>query len=162
VLTEAARIVRFWQAVETFNARPLPKPDIRENITDVRGDEPLPWEEGSRFAARAPAAGTVWRHQVFGGLFELATVRAVLAGLYGGDDIDGETGVAGGDALPGSMRGQSALFACTVDAAGALIGRPAISECAWALGRAAADGGNPAAWLTSSPPGTATMPRPAC
>jgi hypothetical protein len=156
VLTDAARIVRFWQAVETFNPRPLPRPDFRENIIDVGSDDPLPWEKGSRFAARRPAAGSVWRHQVFGGLFELATVRAVLAGLYGGDDVDGEAGGAGGDALPGTAQGQSALFACTVDAAGALIGRPAISECAWALGRAAANGGDPAAWLTSSPPGRAT------
>jgi hypothetical protein len=152
VLTDTARIVRFWQAVETFNPRPLPKPDFRENITDVRGDDPLPWEEGSRFATRRPQAGTVWRHQVFGGLFELATVRATLAGLYGGDDADGEAG-AGSEAS--SLREQSALFACTVDAHGALIGRSAVSECAWALGRAVADGGDPAAWLTASPPGTA-------
>jgi hypothetical protein len=153
VLTDTARIVRFWQAVETFNPRPLPKPDFRENITDVRGEDPLPWEEGSRFAGRRPPVGMVWRHQVFGGLFELATVRAALAGLYGGDDADGESGV-GGDLF--SLREQSALFACTVDANGALIGRAAVSECAWALGRAVADGGDPAAWLTASPPGTAT------
>jgi hypothetical protein len=153
MLTDTARIVRFWQAVETFNPRPLPKPDFRENITDVRGDDPLPWEEGSRFAGRQPAAGTVWRHQVFGGLFELATVRAALAGLYGGDDADGEAGGAGGDAP--SIRGQSALFSCTVDAKGSPVGQSAVSECAWALGRAVADGGDPAAWLTASPPGTA-------
>ena len=156
MLTDGARIVRFWQAVETFNPRPLPKPDFRENITDVGSGDPLPWEEGSRFGARKPAVGTVWRHQVFGGLFELATLRAVLAGLYGGDDADGEPGGAGGDAVPGATQGQSALFACTVDASGALIGQTTISECAWALGRAAANGGAPAAWLTSSPPGKAT------
>ncbi|HXC83675.1 MAG TPA: hypothetical protein VNV62_17640 [Trebonia sp.] len=152
MLIDTARIVRFWQAVETFNPRPLPTPDFRENITDVRGEDPLPWEEGSRFAGRQPSAGLVWRHQVFGGLFELATVRAALVGLYGGDDADGEAG-GGGDAS--SLREQSALFACTVDAHGALIGRSAVSECAWALGRAVADGGDPAAWLTASPPGTA-------
>ena len=152
MLTDTARIVRFWQAVETFNPRPLPKPDFRENITDVRGEDPLPWEEGSRFAGRPPSAGLVWRHQVFGGLFELATVRAALVGLYGGDDADGEAGF-GGDAS--SLREQSALFACTVDAHGALIGRSAVSECAWALGRAVAYGGDPAAWLTAAPPGTA-------
>jgi hypothetical protein len=151
MLTDTTRIVRFWQALETFNPRPLPRPDFRENITDIRGDDPLPWEEGSRFAARAPAAGTVWRHQVFGGLFELATVRAALAGLYGGDEADGEAAGVGDVPFPG----QSALFACTVDARGVLIGQSAVSECAWALGRAVAYGGDPAAWLTASPPGTA-------
>ena len=32
MLTDAARIVRFWQAVETFNPRPLPRPDFREKF----------------------------------------------------------------------------------------------------------------------------------
>lgn len=147
MLIDAARIVRFWQAVETFNPRPLPKPDLRENVTDVRGEDPLPWEAGSRFATRRPPAGSQWRHQVFGGLFELTAVGIALAGLYGADDPDGDSGNPGGDSLYGSVRGHSALFACTVDAEGVLVGPIAVSPCAWALGRAAADGGDPGSWL---------------
>ena len=148
MLTDAARIVRFWQAVETVNPRPLPRPDFRENVTDVRGEDLLPWEAGSRFAARQPTVGQVWRHQVFGGLFELTALRAALAGLYGGADPNGEPG-GSPDALSGAAQGQSALFACTVDEAGVLIGRAEVSGCASALGRAAVAGGDPAAWLSA-------------
>jgi len=165
VLTDAARIVRFWQAVETVNPRPLPKPDFRENVTDVRGGDLLPWEAGSRFAARPPAAGKVWRHQVFGGLFELAALRAALAGLYGGDDPAGEgagpAGAPAGDTMSGAAQGQSALFACTVDEAGVPIGPAEVSECARALGRAAVAGGDPSApgaWLAVLEPGAADDP----
>jgi hypothetical protein len=142
--------------VETFNPRPLPKPDFRDNITDVRSGDPLPWEDDSRFAARRPEPGKVWRHQVFGGLFELTAVRVALAGIYGGDGPNSEAAPAlsaADDALSGCAQGQSALFACTVDADGVLIGQLAVSECAWALGRAAADAGDPAGWLSASAPG---------
>jgi len=155
VLTDAARIVRFWQAVETFNPRPLPKPDLRENVSDVRSGDPLPWEPGSRLAGRPPAAGAVWRHQVFGGLFELTAVRTALGRLYGdeGPGGDGPGGNPGADYASGSALGQSALFACTVDADGVLIGEASVSQCAWTLGMAAATGGDPGAWLTGCTPG---------
>ena len=149
--TNASRIVRFWQAVETFNPRPLPGPDFRENVADVRGSDPLPWEAGWRLAARQPGgrgrdrdAGHVWRHQVFGGLFELSAVRRALAGLYGDDDPGGESGWP-------AAQGQSALFALVVDADGVLVAEPELSECAWAIGRAASAGGNPGAWLDGRP-----------
>lgn len=154
MLTDAARIVRFWQAVETFNPQPLPRPDFRENVTDVRGADRLPWEAGSRLAARAPAPGKVWRHQVFAGLFEIAAVRAGLARLYGDDDPAGDSAVV----LPGTALGQSALFACTVDADGVLIGETAVSACARALGRAATTDGDPPPWLTWPAPGAPGMP----
>ncbi len=154
MLTDAARIVRFWQAVEAFNPRPLPRPDLRENVTDVRSGDPLPWESGSRLAGRGQAAGTVWRHEVFGGVFELSAVRMALGRLYGEDYPAGENGGGTGADFPsGSPLGQSALFTCTVDADGVLIGEAAASECAWALGRAAAADGDPATWLTGFQPG---------
>ncbi len=156
MLTDAARIIRFWQAVETFNPRPLPGPDLRENVTDVRSADPLPWERGSRLTGREPAAGTVWRHQVFGGLFELTAVRAVLGRVYG-DDPSGELG-GNPDFLAGSVQGQSALFRCTVDADGVLIEEAAVSGCAWALGRAAAGDGDPGAWLTGFAQGAHRAP----
>lgn len=135
---DVARIVRFWQAVEAFSPRPLPQPDVRELVTDVRPGEPMPWEPGSRLATRQPAPGRQWRHQVFGGIFELRRVKDALVTLYG-DDPAGEP-----------ARGESALFACTAGANGALVGEAVYSECAWALGRAMAGGGDPGAWLSRS------------
>jgi hypothetical protein len=134
-----ARIVRFWQAAETFNPRPLPQPDVREHVTDVRPGEPMPWEPGSRLAARPPTPGKRWRHQVFGGIFELRRVRDALVALYGDDDP-----------LRDPAGGESALFACTVGADGALAAEAVYSECAWALGRALAGDGDPGVWLSRS------------
>jgi hypothetical protein len=136
---DVARIVRFWQAAETFNPRPLPQPDIREHVTDVHPGEPMPWEPGSWLAGRPPTPGKRWRHQVFGGIFELRRVRDALVALYGDDDPG--RGPAGGE---------SALFACTVGTDGALASEAVYSECAWALGRALAGGGDPGAWLSRS------------
>jgi hypothetical protein len=62
------------------------------------------------------------------------------------------------DALPlpsrDTLAGQSALFACTVDASGALSGEIAVSECAWAVGQVAlgdqaAGGGDPGSWVSA-------------
>ncbi|HLH82540.1 MAG TPA: hypothetical protein VKV38_04705 [Trebonia sp.] len=146
---DVARIVRFWQAAETFNPRPLPQPDVREHVADVRPGEPMPWEPGSRLAARPPAPGKQWRHQVFGGIFQLCRVREALVALYGDDD-PGHGDPGHGDPGHGPARGESALFACTVGADGTLAAEPAYSGCAWALGRAAAGGGDPGAWLSRS------------
>lgn len=124
------QILRSWRAAEMFAPRPLPGPDVRENVIDVAEGNPLPWEPGGRLAGRAAGPGRTWRHQVFGGLFALSRVHRSLAG-------------------------QSALFCCTVGESGMLITGPAISECAWAAGQSAlgdeaAGGGDPAAWLTAS------------
>jgi hypothetical protein len=136
---EAARVVRFWQAVEMFSPQSLPRPDIREDVVDLRRGEPMPWEPGSRTLPSKP--GKVWRHQVFGGVYELRLIRDTLVDLYDEDDKDG------GQREP--ARGQSALFACTVDADGMLIEESAVlSACAWAVGRAVARNGSSAAWLT--------------
>lgn len=154
MLTDAARIVQFWRAVETFDPQPLPKPDLRENVADIRTGDPLPWEPGSRLDGRQLPAGMVWRHQVFGGLFELTAVRAALARLYGDDNPIGEHAATAADSASGAGTAQSALFTCTVDANGAAIGETAVSECAWALGRAAAGNGDPDSWLTGFTPTT--------
>jgi hypothetical protein len=114
-----------------FSPRPLPRPDIRENIVDTSPGDPLPWEPGGRLAAREPPPGKVWRHVVFGGLFALADIH--------GDARDG----------------QSALFTCAICQHGTLISDPAVSECAWALGQVdrgheAVGDRDPATWLTGS------------
>lgn len=126
---ERVQVLEFWRAVEIFSARPLPRPDARFRITDVTAGRPMPWEPGSQFGA-PPPAGKAWRHEVFGGIFDLNGVRDVLTGLYGPD-------ADGGQREPGG--GQSALFACTVDGDGVLVPHTAVlSSCAWAVGRALA------------------------
>src|ERR1700761_7366389 len=124
---ERVTVVEFWRAVEIFSPQPLPRPDTRLRVTDVDPGEPVPWEPGSRHYAPAPP-GKEWRHEVFGGVYELSQVRDTLAGLYGPD-------ADGGQREPAS--GQSALCAFTVDGNGVLVpGTAVLSSCAWALGRA--------------------------
>ncbi len=69
-------------------------------------------------------SGKVWRHEVFGGVYDLSKIRDVLVNKYGQDDPEAPT------------RGQSALFACTVDADGYFVQESAVlSACAWAIGQ---------------------------
>jgi hypothetical protein len=133
MLRDAEQIVRFWQAVEIFSPEPLPGANVRENVTDVRAGDPMPWEAGARLAERPPAAGKVWRHQVFCGLFDLSRVRDALRIAYGDD----QPGPARFDA---PVRGQSALFACTVTADAVLVGDTVVSPCARAIGQVATAG----------------------
>jgi hypothetical protein len=126
---ERVRVVEFWRAVEIFSPQPLPRPDARFRVADAGPGEPMPWEPGSRHDA-PPAPGKAWRHEVFGGVYELSRVRDTLTGLYGPDADGGQREPAGG---------QSALFACTVDGDGVLVrGTAVLSSCAWAVGRALA------------------------
>ena len=127
MLRDAEQIVRFWQAVEIFSPQPLPAANVRENVTDVPPGGPMPWEIGGRLAERQPAAGKVWRHQVFGGVFDLSRIRDALL-IACGDEHEG------GDLAGTTGRGQSALFACTVGADGVLAGDVVISSCARTVG----------------------------
>jgi hypothetical protein len=43
----AARVVRFWLAVEMFTPQRLQNGDAFENVVDVQPGEPLLWEAGS-------------------------------------------------------------------------------------------------------------------
>ena len=131
---ERVRVLEFWRAVEIFSAQPLPRPDARFRITDIAAGTLMPWEAGSRLGA-PPPAGKAWRHEVFGGLFELSRVRDILADLYGPD-------TDGGQREPGG--GQSALFTCTVAGDGIVVPHTAVlSSCAWAVGRVLAVPGTP-------------------
>jgi hypothetical protein len=47
-VADAARVVRFWQAVEIFSPQPLPKRDAGQRVADFQPGEPMPWEPGSR------------------------------------------------------------------------------------------------------------------
>lgn len=119
---DPARIVRFWHAVEMFSPQQLPKTDAKDNVADFRPSDPMPWEPAGKLDP--PRSGKVWRHEVFGGVYDLSKIRDVLVEKYGQDDPEAPT------------RGQSALFACTVDADGYLLEDSAVlSACAWAIGR---------------------------
>ncbi len=50
---DAARIVRFWHAVEMFSPQKLPDPDVRVHVADVHPGEPMPWEPGSRLNSQS-------------------------------------------------------------------------------------------------------------
>jgi hypothetical protein len=124
---ERVRVVEFWRAVEVFSPQPLPRLDTRLRVTAAGAGDPMPWEPASRHCT-SPPPGKEWRHEVFGGVFELRRVRDTLTGLYG-PDADGGQGEPTG--------GESALFACTVRGDGALIpGTAVLSSCGWAVGRA--------------------------
>jgi hypothetical protein len=102
-----------------FSPQALPKPDPRNHIVDVYPGEPMPWEQPVK-----PAPGKIWRHEVFGGVYELSRVRDVLVTHFGQDDPEA------------AVRGQSALFGCTIDADGFLVEESAVlSACAWAIGQ---------------------------
>ena len=119
---DPARIAQFWQAVEIFSPQSLPKLDPKNNTVDLQRRSRTPWEQRSH---RQEKAGYAWRHEVYGGLYELSRVRDVLVSRYG-QDRDEEP----------PPKGQSALFACTIDEDGFLVpDSMVVSACAWGAGR---------------------------
>jgi hypothetical protein len=119
---DPAQIVRFWHAVEMFSPQQLPRTDARNHVADLRPGDPMPWEPDGRLPQAKP--GKVWRHEVFGGVYDLSKIRDVLVKEYGQDDPEAPA------------RGQSALFACTVDADGYLVEESAVlAACTWAIGQ---------------------------
>jgi hypothetical protein len=118
-----AQIVRFWHAIEMFSPQALPGVDARNHVIDFRPGDPMPWEPTGKLSKAKP--GKVWRHEVFVGVYDLSKVRDVLVRKYGEDDPEA-----------GSVRGQSALFACTVDTDGYFFEESGVvSACAWAIGQ---------------------------
>lgn len=123
VSDDPVRIAQFWQAVEIFSPQTLPKLDPRQPTVDIRNQAPMPWEAGGRLPK--PKDKHVWRHQVYGGLYDLSGVRdALVEGLGTEQDEDPRP------------KGKSALFACMVDEKGFLVsGTMVVSACAWGVGR---------------------------
>jgi hypothetical protein len=125
--TELERVALYWRAIELLSPQRLPRVAARAHVDDFFPGEPMPWEAGSRVAAVSLAPGQVWRHEVYGGVFDVQRVADVLVREFGDDGP-----VSQRDPVPG----QSALFACTVDADGLLVDQSAVlSSCAWAAGR---------------------------
>lgn len=120
---DPVRIAQFWQAVEIFSPQSLPRVDQQNHTVELQHRDPVPWGPGSRLPA--PKRGYVWRHEVYGGLYDLSRVRDVLVSRYG-QDRDEEP----------PPKGKSALFACTVDDRGFLLpDSMVVSSCAWGAGR---------------------------
>jgi hypothetical protein len=80
---DPVRIAQFWQAVEIFSPQSLPKIDQTNHVVDLQGNDRAPWEQHSHLGDVKP--GHAWRHEVYGGLYELSRVRDVLVAMYGQD-----------------------------------------------------------------------------
>ncbi|GHF90472.1 MULTISPECIES: DEAD/DEAH box helicase [Amycolatopsis] len=139
-----ARTVEFWRAVETLSPATVPKLDRRggpgadQLVFDLGPREQTPWSEGHPLTARPLRASLTWQFTVYGGLYELTSIRDTLARAFGDDTTPPD----------GRSTGQAALFAFTVDADGFLVeGSGALSACAWALGRLSENGPDGTGWL---------------
>ncbi|MDQ2874368.1 MAG: hypothetical protein M3Y33_06010, partial [Actinomycetota bacterium] len=120
---DPVRIAQFWQAVEIFSPQSLPRLDQKNHTVDLQRRDRVPWEQRSRLPEAK--AGYAWRHEVYGGLYELSRVRDVLVSRYGQDREE----------QPPPKR-KSALFACTVNENGFLVpDSMVVSACAWGAGR---------------------------
>lgn len=80
---DPVRIAQFWQAVEIFSPQSLPTIDPKNHTVDLQRRDRVPWDQHSRLPEEEP--GCVWRHEVYGGLYELRRVRDVLVARYGQD-----------------------------------------------------------------------------
>ncbi len=157
-LRDMTNTLAYWHAVEMFDPQAIPKipaaDQVRqrrrgtkcvESVTVRPGQPvpPLPWQPGHPRYAEQPERGTygsVWRHTVYGGIFEFGTVRETLAAKLGyieGEDFGGRL-----------KKGNSALFAFVVDERGHLLPRTTVfSSCAWATGRLHRPGPGALGWL---------------
>src|ERR1700722_4609375 len=120
---DSVQIAQFWQAVEIFSPQSLPKLDPSNHTVDLQRHDRVPWEQPSPL--EEAKAGYAWRHEVYGGLYELSRVRDVLVSRYD-QDRDEEP----------PPKGKSALFACTINEDGFLVpDSMVVSACAWGAGR---------------------------
>ncbi|MGW1178797.1 DEAD/DEAH box helicase [Kitasatospora sp. NPDC002543] len=105
----------------------------------------LPWApEHPETAARRAPRGMVWRHEVYGGVFDLELLRrAMIAVLPKGTDPD--PGVPDEELV---LSGKSAMFALVLDEHGRPVeDTSVVSACAWATGRLFDPGPSAVGWL---------------
>ncbi|WP_157531565.1 DEAD/DEAH box helicase [Kitasatospora sp. Root107] len=152
-------LLECWRAIELFSPPTIPKASraraaragaATEQVCDLtpaagRSRPLLPWAETNPVTAahRAPR-GMMWRHEVYGGIFELEQLRqAMIAVLPEGTDPD--PGVPAEELV---LNGQSAMFALVLDERGHLIeDTSVVSACAWATGRLFDPGPSTPGWL---------------
>ncbi|MFE7636423.1 DEAD/DEAH box helicase [Kitasatospora sp. NPDC057518] len=105
----------------------------------------LPWApEHPETAARRAPRGMVWRHEVYGGVYDLEPLRqAMIAVLPEGTDPD--PGVPDEELV---LSGRSAMFALVLDEHGRPVeDTSVVSACGWAAGRLFDPGPSVAGWL---------------
>jgi hypothetical protein len=131
-------VVRFWRAVELFSPQQVPGLDPRKRVYPVRSAEPLPWEAGHPLRRVTRKPRLTWRHVVYGGVYSLDRVHALLERAFGRDD----------ESFDERSRGETALFAFTAtDEGRPLLGSQVFSSCAWAAGRTLDPGPEDSRWL---------------
>ncbi|MER7707465.1 DEAD/DEAH box helicase [Kitasatospora sp. NPDC097605] len=155
-----ADLLECWRAIELFSppgipelprkrraGRPRASDTFVVDLTPAAGQEApvLPWsaEHPDTAPWRAPS-GMVWRHEVYGGLFDLELLRqAMIAVLPAGTEPD--PGVPQEELV---LSGRSAMFALVLDEYGRPIdGTSVVSACAWATGRLFDPGPSAPGWL---------------
>ncbi|MFE6050026.1 AAA domain-containing protein [Kitasatospora sp. NPDC056446] len=153
-------LLECWRAIELFGPPAIPEVPRKRRAGRLRASDTvvvdvtpaagqalplLPWapEHPETAAWRAPR-GMVWRHEVYGGLFDLERLRqAMIAVLPAGTDPD--PGVPEEELR---LSGRSAMFALVLDERGRPVGDTSVvSACAWATGRLFDPGPSAAGWL---------------
>jgi len=135
---ERADILRFWRAVELFSPQNVPDVNPAEHVEDVQGTGLLPWEAGHRLRNIRLRDNLVWRHTVYGGLFDLRRVRDLLEDAFGKDP----------ESFDARPPGITALFAISfTDEGRPLLGTEEFASCAWAAGRLIDPGPVMTKWL---------------
>jgi hypothetical protein len=141
--SDRARTVGFWRAVEMLSPSTVPKvdrggSDADQRVFDVGPDELAPWETGHPLTAKPLPRSLTWQFTVYGGLYELSSIRTALVRAFGDDGKPPEA----------RKGGLAAVFALTVDAEGFVVENSGtLSTCAWALGRLGDPGPDSPAWL---------------
>ncbi|MFE2291750.1 AAA domain-containing protein [Streptomyces sp. NPDC059452] len=153
-------LLECWRAIELFGppgipalprrrsaARSGPRDEYVVDLTPQPGQVPprLPWDAGHpETGARRAPYGRMWRHEIYGGVFELELLRqAMISVLPAGTDPD--PGVPQSEL---TLPGQSAMFALVLDDEGRPVeDTSVISACAWATGRLFDPGPSAPDWL---------------
>ncbi|MGW7442996.1 AAA domain-containing protein [Kitasatospora sp. NPDC054795] len=156
----AGDLLECWRAVELFSPPPIPEVPrkrragrprasdaITVDVTPAAGRPALllPWApEHPETAARRAPRGMVWRHEVYGGVYDLELLRqAMIAVLPKGTDPD--PGVPDEELV---LSGKSAMFALVLDEHGRPVeDTSVVSACGWATGRLFDPGPSAAGWL---------------
>ncbi len=135
---EQAEVLRFWRTIELFSPQAVPGISPDEYVEDVGETGPLPWEAGHPLRDIERGDNQVWRHTVYGGLFDLEKVRNLLEDAFGKDP----------ETFDARRPGITALFAATfTDEGRPLLGTEEFASCAWATGRLIDPGPTKTKWL---------------
>jgi hypothetical protein len=122
-----------------FTLQKLKPADERQRRFAFNDAQLMPWQDGHRLRRRQFDDGCVWRHTVYGGVFDLDRVYETVEKVFGpaGADLD--------ERVP---RGESALFAARVTEDGRLLlDSLTMTTAAWAISRAMTPGPKVAGWL---------------